>query len=74
MLGFLPGFAYMGSVDRRIAMPRLDTPRMRVAAGSVGIAGDADGHLPMRYAGRVAHHRPDVGEAVRSDASASRFC
>jgi inhibitor of KinA len=39
MLGFLPGFAYLGSVDRRIAMPRLDTPRIRVAAGSVGIAG-----------------------------------
>ena len=39
MLGFLPGFAYMGSVDARIAMPRLAEPRMRVAAGSVGIAG-----------------------------------
>jgi inhibitor of KinA len=39
MLGFLPGFAYLAAVDRRIAMPRLDTPRPRVAAGSVGIAG-----------------------------------
>jgi inhibitor of KinA len=39
MLGFLPGFAYLGSVDRRISMPRLDTPRVKVAAGSVGIAG-----------------------------------
>ena len=46
MLGFLPGFAYMGSVDRRIAMPRLDTPRMRVAAGSVGIAGEQTGIYP----------------------------
>jgi inhibitor of KinA len=46
MLGFLPGFAYMGSVDRRIAMPRLDTPRMRVAAGSVGIASEQTGIYP----------------------------
>ncbi len=46
MLGFLPGFAYMGSVDRRIAMPRLDTPRMRVNAGSVGIAGEQTGIYP----------------------------
>ncbi len=46
MMGFLPGFAYMGSVDARIAMPRLDTPRMRVAAGSVGIAGEQTGIYP----------------------------
>jgi inhibitor of KinA len=46
MLGFLPGFAYMGSVDRRIAMPRLETPRMRVAAGSVGIASEQTGIYP----------------------------
>ena len=43
MLGFLPGFAYMGTVPRRIAMPRLETPRMRVPAGSVGIAGEQTG-------------------------------
>ena len=47
MLGFLPGFAYMGSVDARIAMPRLDTPRMRVEAGSVGIAGAQTGIYPF---------------------------
>lgn len=46
MLGFLPGFAYMGSVDRRIAMPRLETPRMRVPAGSVGIAAEQTGIYP----------------------------
>jgi inhibitor of KinA len=46
MLGFLPGFAYMGAVDRRIAMPRLDTPRARVAGGSVGIAGEQTGIYP----------------------------
>jgi inhibitor of KinA len=46
MLGFLPGFAYLGSVDARIAMPRLDTPRLRVRAGSVGIAGVQTGIYP----------------------------
>jgi inhibitor of KinA len=46
MLGFLPGFAYLGLVDRRIAMPRLDTPRLRVQAGSVGIAGVQTGVYP----------------------------
>ena len=39
MLGFLPGRAYMASVDSRIAMPRHHTPRLRVPGGSVGIAG-----------------------------------
>ncbi|WP_249672068.1 5-oxoprolinase subunit PxpB [Pseudomonas abieticivorans] len=37
-LGFAPGFAFMGLVDEQIAAPRLNTPRKRVAAGSVGIA------------------------------------
>src|SRR5688572_3455088 len=39
MLGFLPGFAYMGTVAREIAAPRKATPRLRVPGGSVGIAG-----------------------------------
>lgn len=46
MLGFLPGFAYMGEVDERIAMPRKDTPQ-RVAAGGVGIAGRQTGIYPL---------------------------
>jgi inhibitor of KinA len=51
MLGFLPGFAYMGPVDPRIAMPRLDAPRLRVAAGSVGIAGSQTGIYPCETPG-----------------------
>jgi len=43
MLGFMPGFAYMGIVDAHIAAPRLSTPRVRVPAGSVGIAGEQTG-------------------------------
>jgi len=39
MLGFMPGFAYMGLVDSRIAIPRRETPRVRVPPGSVCVAG-----------------------------------
>ena len=46
MLGFLPGFAYMGLVDPRIAAPRRSTPRVRVPQGSVGIAGAQTGIYP----------------------------
>lgn len=46
MLGFVPGFAYMGIVDARIAAPRHATPRVRVPAGSVGIAGVQTGIYP----------------------------
>jgi KipI family sensor histidine kinase inhibitor len=38
VIGFLPGFAYLGGVDRRIALPRRKTPRPRVPALSIGIA------------------------------------
>lgn len=47
MIGFLPGFAYMGSVDPRIASPRLDKPRTLVPKGSVGIAGFQTGIYPF---------------------------
>jgi KipI family sensor histidine kinase inhibitor len=51
MLGFLPGFAYMGSVDESIAMPRHATPRLKVPAGSVGIAGHQTGIYPRESPG-----------------------
>lgn len=47
MLGFLPGFAYMGFLDEQIAAPRLANPRTLVPAGSVGIAGNQTGIYPM---------------------------
>jgi inhibitor of KinA len=46
MLGFLPGFAYMGEVDEKIAFPRKPLP-VQVAAGSVGIAGNQTGVYPL---------------------------
>ncbi len=51
LIGFAPGFAYLGSVPERIAAPRLETPRTRVAAGSVGIAGRQTGIYPMETPG-----------------------
>lgn len=51
MLGFMAGFAYMGTVDERIAAPRLPTPRVRVPAGSVGIAGVQTGIYPVSTPG-----------------------
>lgn len=47
MLGFVPGFAYMGRVDPSIATPRHRVPRERVPAGSVGIAGEQTGVYPV---------------------------
>jgi len=46
MLGFSPGFAYLGLVDSSIAAPRLEVPRVRVPAGAVGIAGRQTGVYP----------------------------
>jgi KipI family sensor histidine kinase inhibitor len=47
MLGFVPGFAYMGRVDPSITTPRHRIPRERVPAGSVGIAGLQTGVYPV---------------------------
>ena len=51
MLGFLPGFSYMGEVDERIAMERRSTPRTRVPKGSVGIAGRQTGIYSLESPG-----------------------
>lgn len=51
MLGFAPGFPYLGGMDERIACPRLSTPRTRVPAGSVGIAESQTGVYPNESPG-----------------------
>lgn len=51
MLGFVPGFAYLASVNPRIAAPRRNTPRVRVPPGSVGIAGVQTGIYPLETPG-----------------------
>ncbi|HEY6505030.1 MAG TPA: 5-oxoprolinase subunit PxpB [Chitinophagaceae bacterium] len=50
MLGFLPGFSYMGEVDERIAISRKSQP-VTVAAGSIGIAGKQTGIYPLASPG-----------------------
>ncbi len=51
MLGFTAGFAYLGGLPERLAVPRLSTPRLRVPAGSVGIAGLQTGIYPVESPG-----------------------
>ena len=51
MIGFLPGFAYMGEVDERIALPRKQQPRQVVPKGSIGIAGRQTGIYPLESPG-----------------------
>lgn len=50
-VGFSPGFAYLLGLDERIAVPRLETPRARVAPGSIGIGGAYTGVYPRPTAG-----------------------
>lgn len=47
MLGFLPGFTYLGGLDERIHTPRLANPRLKINAGSVGIGGSQTGIYPL---------------------------
>ena len=51
MIGFIAGFPYLGEVDDKIAAPRLATPRLRVPAGSVGIADKQTGIYPFESPG-----------------------
>ena len=69
MLGFVPGFAYLGTVDERIAVPRRATPRVRVPVGSVGIAGVQTGIYPAETPGGWQLDRPDAAQTVRSVAT-----
>lgn len=51
MLGFLPGFTYLGGLDERIHTPRLANPRLKIRAGSVGIGGSQTGIYPLESPG-----------------------
>ena len=50
-IGFAPGFCYLGGLNSKLHTPRLETPRVRVAAGSVGIAGGQTGVYPLESPG-----------------------
>ena len=51
MLGFLPGFVYLGGLDKRIEVPRLSSPRVKINPGSVGIGGNQTGVYPVASPG-----------------------
>lgn len=51
MIGFAPGFPYLGGLDRRLHTPRLSSPRVHVPAGSVGIANNQTGIYPIASPG-----------------------
>ncbi|RMH24583.1 MAG: 5-oxoprolinase subunit PxpB [Planctomycetota bacterium] len=51
LLGFSPGFAYLEGLPHALHTPRLDTPRPRVRAGSIGIAGSRTGIYPQSTPG-----------------------
>lgn len=51
MLGFTPGFTYLGGLDERIETPRLENPRTKIPAGSTGIAGKQTGIYPIESPG-----------------------
>ena len=65
MFGFVPGFAYLGGLDTRIAMPRHATPRPRVPAGSVAIGGEQTGVYPLDNTRRLALIGRTTAEAFR---------
>lgn len=71
-LGFQPGFAYMGGLPAKLAMPRRAEPRVRVPAGSVGIGGAQTGIYPAaspggwQLIGRTRLVLFDPGRAVPS--------
>jgi len=51
MLGFLPGFPYLGGLDEKLFTPRLSDPRTKIPAGSVGIGGEQTGIYPFESPG-----------------------
>ena len=51
MVGFSPGFPYLGGMDKRLYCPRLETPRINIQKGSVGIAGKQTGIYPSESPG-----------------------
>ncbi len=72
MLGFLPGFCYLGGLDERIHTPRLANPRIKINAGSVGIGGSQTGIYPLDSPGGwqlmgmtpVKTYDPERGEPI----------
>jgi KipI family sensor histidine kinase inhibitor len=69
--GFAPGFAYLSGLPESLQQPRLDTPRPRIPAGSVGVAGEFGGVYPRtspggwRLLGRLTADAPTLFDPDR---------
>ena len=80
MIGFTPGFAYLGGLDEKLHTPRKKDPRKKVAAGLSRNRRPTNRHLSDRKPWRLATHRQDTASALRSCARSSlssagrRFC
>jgi len=76
MLGFLPGFAYLGGMDERLFTPRLQNPRLEIFKGAVGIGGEQTGIYPIASPGGwqligktpVSVYDPDAEKPILYDA------
>lgn len=73
MLGFAPGFAYLSGVDPNLLGGRLDHPRQRVKAGSIGFIKRLSRHLCSGRARGLANYWPDRCDALRQNGARS-FC
>ncbi len=72
MLGFLPGFAYLGDLDEKLRLPRLKTPRTHVPAGSVAIADQTTAIYPLEISRRLAADRTHAAPSFRSQGRPTR--
>ena len=75
MIGFVPGFAYLGGMDVRLSSPRKKSPRAVVPAGSVGIAGEQTGIYPLATPGGwqlIGRTAPVLFDLSRADAALLR--
>ena len=79
MIGFLPGFAYMGTLNKKLITPRLEKPHANVNEGSVGIAGSQTGIYPLdspggwNIIGRTPIKLFDAGKAKQGSDTAILF-
>ena len=73
MLGFIPGFAYMGKLPNELHCKRKETPRKKVSRFFSRYSGLANGHLSCRSTRRLADHRSDTFETLRWPSGQSLF-
>lgn len=64
MLGFLPGFPYLGGLDPKLFTPRLDNPRTKIPEGRRGNRRRTDRYLPAGISWRLAADRKNTAETL----------